>query len=667
MNQLVHRITMSSSKAINTSGTVHSEASEWDELEARSLTFAEMDGPQERLATKRTTSDTFRWRNVLILIALALSAFMVLKKENFLTEVMLEVEEQHEMEVKDTIGDMMKRVNEANVAFHSILEEEYGQFKDEIFNKEKLFKSFSGPSKISSKRLQRRILIKIIEAQLTKKEVSYNWVIGGHSSAAGHGNLFNQTYGYIIEDSVRPIFQALGITFYGKNYAMGGMKSAPESALCMSSLYGVDLDILSWDFGMTDGRASDLYNIWSQKAGTHPTQPTLVSYGSRPAIDIHPKLENAGMSVFEAFFVEDKRPESLYQIFPDSDDEDVKVDDLPKGVKFYRCGGHTEDGEICGDKQIKFDTKKVCKTIGYQVKWHNGWKDHLLKGRVSGAFLIEHVLEALKTLESGTLEETISSTTPQISKEYLDHLRELEEKDKALFYESDVPRVYHFEGDLEDHHDAFMRAKSVCHYGYLPAFARFEGLVTENRQSVSYVGGGRTTYIDEGEDYMKPKSPTPDNDSPPRLVNNFQNDRKICEAAEIDFKDFFGVRNLDKSVVTVVPNDAENEFFSENDDWKERLGLVTLCDVFFAFSREPKDHVSMETMFNTTETTIVVNDVPVTNYTRIGTLNSYCYVLRHESGYVFPPSETHGLGRYEIKFNVPKPGGQLYLSSFIVI
>ena len=659
---------MSSNNATNTSGTFHSEASEWDELEARSLTFAEMDGPQERLATKRTTSETFRWRNVLILIALAFSAFMVLKKETFITSIMLEVEEQHEMEFKDAIGDMMKRVNEANVAFHSILEEEYGQFKEKIFNKETILKSISGPSDVSSKRLQRRILIKIIEAQLTKKEVSYNWVIGGHSAAAGHGNLFNQTYGYVLEDSARPIFQALGITFYGKNYAMGGMKSAPESALCMSSLYGPDLDILSWDFGMTDGsRSSDLYTIWSQKAGTHPTQPTILSYGSNSAYSIHPKLEEAGMSVFQALFVEERRTENLSDVFPDSDDEDVKVDELPKGVKFYRCGGHTENGEPCGDKQIKFDTKKACKTIGYQVSWHDGWKNHLLKGRVSAAFLIEHVLEALNTLESGTFDETVSSTTPQISQEYLDHLRELEEKDKALFYESEVPRVYHFEGDLEDHHDAFLRAKSVCHYGYLPSFARFEGLVTENRQSLSYVGGGRTTYNDEGEDYKKPKAPTPDNDSPPRLVYDYKDNRKICEAAEIDFKDFFSVRNLDKSVVTVVPNDAENDYFSEHDDWKERLGLVTLCDLFFDFHREPPGYVSIETMFNTTESTIVVNDVPVTNYTRIGTINSFCYVLRHENGYVFPPSEAHGLGRYEIKFDVPKPGGQLYLSSFIVI
>ncbi len=31
-----------------------------------------------------------------------------------------------------------------------------------------------------------------------KEEVTFEWVIGGHSPAAGNGNLFLQTYGYII-------------------------------------------------------------------------------------------------------------------------------------------------------------------------------------------------------------------------------------------------------------------------------------------------------------------------------------------------------------------------------------------------------------------------------------------------------------------------------------
>lgn len=652
-----------------TSGTIHNEASEWDELEARSLVFAEMDGPQERLATVRTTSQAFRKRNIAVLLGLALCALMALKREDLYASLMLDAEAKKEMTMKDRVGHMINRVREANDAFHEILNEEYGEYKERIFNKDTIMKSIQPPSDTSYQRLQRRILIKILEAQLHHKQTTFNWVMGGHSAAAGHGNLFNQTYGFIIEESLRPVFQALDITFYGKNYAMGSLKSAPEGALCMSSLYGVDLDILSWDFGMTDGsRSSDLYNMWSQKAGIHPTMPTLVSYGSTAAKTIHAQLEKDGMSAFEALFVEEKRAESLPRLLPDSDGEDVDVESLPKGVKFYKCNGHIESGDLCGATSVKFDTKKACKSISYQVKWHNGWKDHLLKGRVSAAFIIEQVLEALSTLESGSHEEVVSSTTPQISQAYLDHLKEQEEQDKALFLSSKVPRVYHFEGELEEHHDSFLRSKSVCRYGYLPSYARFEGLVTEKRQeSLSYVGGGRTTFVDEGEDFMAPTAPTPDNDSPPRLVYNYRSDRGVCPAAEIDFKDYFSIRNEDKTVVTVVPNDAENEAFSVNEDWKEREGLVTVCEIFYAQKRPPVNRVSVESMFNSTETTMTINDVPVTNCTRIGTIDSYCFVLRHAEGYKFPSSDKHGLGRYEIKMEVPERGGQLYLSSFIVV
>lgn len=720
----------------NTTGTAHSEASEWDELEARSLVFTEMDGPQERLATKRNTSNRFRSKNVLVLISLAFCAFMVFQREDMLTTSLLNTEEElendHEaaiidsitekeeevIETKDSeveveeeesetatevavgekedeiddttedlivdeeteavtedvvdkdsvIDDMIKRYEQAYENFHQIVQEEYGEFTDKIFNKETISKSFFHPSEKSPKRLQRRILIKILEAIDSEDEVNFNWAIGGHSAAAGHGNLFNQTYGYVIEDSVRPVFEALGVTFYGRNYAMGGMKSAPESAFCMSSLYGPDLDILSWDFGMTDGsRASDLYNIWSQKAGIHPTHPTLVSYGSNAAKSIHPKVEAAGMSAFEALFIEEKREEFLASIFPDSDGDDIEVEDLPKGVKYYRCSGHTEGGELCGDNLLKFDTKKVCASIKGQVQWHNGWKDHLFKGRVSAAFLIGQVHEALQTLQEKFQKEAVS---PETRKEYLTSLRDWEAADKAKFLESETPRVPHFENELEEYHDSFLRAKSICHYGYLPAYARFEGLVTGKRQSLSYVGGGRTSYTDEGEDYKRQLKPTPDDDSEPRLVYNYNNDRLVCKAAEIDFKDFFGIRNEDKSVVIVLPNDAENEAFSENEDWKERLGLITLCEIFFAFSRYPADHVALESLVNSTvtkKTTMTVNDVPVTNVTKIGTFNSYCYVLSHEDGYNFPSSDKHGLGRYEIKFEVPQRGGQLYLSSMIVI
>ena len=56
-----------------------------------------------------------------------------------------------------------------------------------------------------------------------------------------------------MEAAVKPIFQAIGLDFVGRNYAMGGTSSFPEIANCLAEIFGLDTDVLSWDFGMTDG------------------------------------------------------------------------------------------------------------------------------------------------------------------------------------------------------------------------------------------------------------------------------------------------------------------------------------------------------------------------------------------------------------------------------
>ena len=79
------------------------------------------------------------------------------------------------------------------------------------------------------------------------------WATGGHSSAAGHGNLFNESYTAFMEQAVSDVFGAIGINFEGRNYAMGGTSSGVEIALCSEAVFGTDPDVISWDYGMTDG------------------------------------------------------------------------------------------------------------------------------------------------------------------------------------------------------------------------------------------------------------------------------------------------------------------------------------------------------------------------------------------------------------------------------
>jgi hypothetical protein len=74
------------------------------------------------------------------------------------------------------------------------------------------------------------------------------WTTGGHSAAAGHGNLYNESYTAYMERAIKDVFASVGIEFIGKNYAMGGMTSAPEIALCAEAIFGSDTDAVSWDY-----------------------------------------------------------------------------------------------------------------------------------------------------------------------------------------------------------------------------------------------------------------------------------------------------------------------------------------------------------------------------------------------------------------------------------
>ena len=50
----------------------------------------------------------------------------------------------------------------------------------------------------------------------------YVWATGGHSAAAAHGNLYNESYTAYMERDVKTVFASIGIDFEGRNYAMGG-------------------------------------------------------------------------------------------------------------------------------------------------------------------------------------------------------------------------------------------------------------------------------------------------------------------------------------------------------------------------------------------------------------------------------------------------------------
>lgn len=61
-------------------------------------------------------------------------------------------------------------------------------------------------------------------AGIDTKYSKYVWATGGHSAAAGHGNMYNESYTAYMERDVKGIFESIGIEFEARNYAMGGSR-----------------------------------------------------------------------------------------------------------------------------------------------------------------------------------------------------------------------------------------------------------------------------------------------------------------------------------------------------------------------------------------------------------------------------------------------------------
>lgn len=93
----------------------------------------------------------------------------------------------------------------------------------------------------------RRIRKQLLHSIVT--EDKFFITMGGHSSSAGHGNHFTQSYTMQIQRTLEPILARLGVFHQARNIGMGGLGTA-HNALASQSFYGGDNAILIWDSEM---------------------------------------------------------------------------------------------------------------------------------------------------------------------------------------------------------------------------------------------------------------------------------------------------------------------------------------------------------------------------------------------------------------------------------
>lgn len=297
------------------------------------------------------------------------------------------------------IKNVKRKAEQARDAMVARLQQDYGHTNfQKIFQRDGKSRHAIVPiGTESTKRFKRKLKIKLLNTQQAiqqereqsesskgsplQQHHSYErlvWATGGHSAAAGHGNLFNQSYTAYMERAVIGVFYSVGIDFEGRNFAMGGTSSGPEIALCEEAVFGTDIDVLSWDYGMIDGSWKGGEAMYQHRASLTPSRPILVDINVASRKNRFQQQSQLLQSAEErgqaAFYLKPEEMQDMKSNVPDtfglSEDE---ISMMPRMVRHLKCQGSFENGDPGCDKDKFTNRNGPCKHRKGMSSWHPGW------------------------------------------------------------------------------------------------------------------------------------------------------------------------------------------------------------------------------------------------------------------------------------------------------
>ena len=600
---------------------------------------------------------------------------------------------------------LQKNVIQAHEKFTQQLQEQYGEYYEDIFfisggksKKENrtrvsrgslLFESGNAESNLSKERFQRKLMMKLLEAsaftypkEVTtantnttfSRDTKFVWATGGHSATAGHGNFYNESYTAYIQYALEGIFRSVNIELITRKYAMGGTSAGSELALCTKEIYGTDFDVLVWDFGMTDGG-----NYWKQawynyRANLLPFQnPIHIAYhaGSRNSAryNIADTFEQMGMA---SIISNDDIMREAENAIPDSlGMTDEEINGLPEYVRNYKCGNEIE----AGDPYCKSDKFRLgqCPKRKFQASWHPGWKWHALMGYLASFYVIDVLYSAVDELAT----QLITIDAAAIYKT----LQEQAYQDYDTFRQAKMPESINiFSGFSETDFNStyIIGGPNYCHTTKLPSEIRFLGILTETATQIGpndYDKGlGVQTLLKKG--YKSNDKTNPNGSGAQSMILSYDEaDRQICPIrTNEDYKDFYFVGANTGWQQLTLPNHSERNAysiregsFSSTSTIPLLQGYVAMCLTLCPWDKCPKGVWSRNVYTESNYLEIRINQVMVTNYTNIG--NSECDLLRHNDGYRFPIDDKDNTVAIEVQLNVPdtkNPRSYIRISSWIV-
>jgi hypothetical protein len=530
-------------------------------------------------------------------------------------------------------------------------------------------------TKISWDRLKRKLQIKILRGELIHDHDADNdesnplptslvWATGGHSATAAHGNFYDESYTAYLERSSRMIWDngIQTVRFVGRNYAMGGTAAGAEVAMCIDAIFGTDIDILVWDFGMTDGTEVELLNLYGHRAALNRGRPILLAFhaggqAQQRRAQVVQTLEDMGMA---ALISSEQVMDDAMAAIPDSFGlSDSEIQQLPPFVRNFRCGSQIENGEpYCGSEKYNMT---MCTDRKGRASWHPGWKWQALMGNLAAHFVVDALEEALHDL--------VEMVASKDSNTLLAELQAQEDADYERFWHASAPAsMQHLLP--EPVRDSLMvpaKSHAYCHTARLPSEIRHRGFLTESSKTgfLTYetgIGLREALVVSSKSEILAENDDDTDEQKSQMPLVYTEADRSDCPVpVMIDYKDYFFVKKSDGWKKLVFPNDAEQrEYGNGQPPSSSSHGTVAYCFSVCPWGQCPTG-VIPRTAWEDGILELQVNGIPVTEVVKF----QECDILKHAHGYEFPTTPE---GRFEIRARITDAatdGAYARFSSFL--
>jgi hypothetical protein len=132
-----------------------------------------------------------------------------------------------------------------------------------------------------------------------KQQPEFVMAFAGYSVTVGRGNHLEQSYPFVLEKILSPIFQLppINLKLTVRNAAIGGIPSFPYG-WCLRNFLGDDADLVSWDYGMNEGNGASGLESYLRQSLTLPKSPplfVLLDVKNRARLDILQRYVNLGV------------------------------------------------------------------------------------------------------------------------------------------------------------------------------------------------------------------------------------------------------------------------------------------------------------------------------------------------------------------------------------